>query len=154
MVNHSRPSCQTGVTTAAAGTSSTPAGRASSTACFSATVVAAAHAARGAVSVPHPSWKSARVVSIGVFSAGSWCPMSTKAFFRAAGPTAAISRSVAVLSLIAIIFSAASCTVTVVPVGASCSSPEGRLRTSSVTVSTPSHASAPFATWSATAPST
>ena len=41
---------------------------------------------------------------------------------------------VAVLSLIAIIFSAASCTVTVVPEGTSCSSPEGRLLTSSVTV--------------------
>lgn len=86
--------------------------------------------------------------------AGSWCPVLASARSTAWWPTRSISRSVAMLSLLAIIFSASSRTGTRDP-GANLSKPDDPTALASlVMVSSSSHDRVPARAASATAYST
>ena len=97
---------------------------------------------------------SSRVVGSGSLTDGVACPIVACIDATASRPTAATSMSVAVLSEIAIMRVASSCTVRAVPGSSSWVTPDGRLASSGVNTSSASHARSPATIASATAPST
>lgn len=94
------------------------------------------------------------MVGNGVMLAGSWCPAATRARSTARVPTRSISRSVAMLSLVAIIFSAALRTDTWAPSGSSSSPDDPTTLARPVMVSGSSQDTVPAFTSLATASST